>query len=493
LPSKATPSARLAAAARWLRARFPEAAVFALGAFLRVTMAYRFDNQWGYDAGTHWEVVEWMAAHASLPPQDQLIQAQHPPLFYTVAALLFHKGVSRAALSAFPILFGVMRLALFWAGLEWLLPTSRWARLSALGLAAVLPASVHMDGCLYPEPISATFVAAALLVLTRAFAVPPEKRWKWAALGGLFLGLALLSKVTSLIVFVALAFAAACEAWFAPSRDASSRRRSLVTTLAPWSATLGVCLALSGWYYARNVVNYHTPFLTSFELTEKDSMRQWKDVPLLDRRTLGFFTGWDTSVYEFPYFKSEGPSFEHPRFFTLAMVTTFVDYYNQSYSGLHPFTPGPLRSGKQGSPHSHVLTPRLVALGAWSAVAGTILLAASLAAAVECVRRSFRDRRWGLFFLGILPFWTVVFGLYAAVKYPIDGAGVVKGTYMQFGMLPMIAAFGLAVEWSSRQRRWVCVPLLAVLLGALWAVTAYSVYCRTGVTLLPVLASGDPG
>jgi hypothetical protein len=457
--------------------------VFALGVFLRVTMAYRFNVEWGVDAGTHWEVVDWMVHHGTLPPQDQLTQGQHPPLFYAVAALLIRHGVSRQQLVAFPILFGVIRLALFWFGLEWLLPKRRWVRVPALALAAVLPASVYMDGCLYGEPIAATFLAGALLVIVRAFDVPLARRWRWTALAGLFLGLALLTKVTGLVVLVTLAIAVACDAFFAPERD----RKAMLARVAPWSATLGICVALSGWYYARNVVLHRKPFLTSFETTEAFVMERVKGVPLLDRRTVGFLAGWDTSIYRFPYFKGEGPAFEHPRFFPLCLVTTFVDFYNQSFSGLPPTTPGPLRSGQSGSPHSHILTPRLVVLGSWSAAAGTILLLPCVLASALCVARTFRDRRWGRFCLSILPFLTVLFQLYAAFKYPFDDAGVIKGSYMQFGMLPMIASFGLAVEWARAERR--RVPLAFALLGALWVVTAYTVYCRTGVTLLPVSAS----
>jgi len=453
---------------------------------VRITMAYRFDTHWGIDAATHWEVVEWMAKHATLPPQDQLLQAQHPPLFYTVAALLTHCGLTRAQIVAFPILFGTIRLALFWCGLEWLLPNRRWVRLPALVLAAVLPASVYMDGCLFPEPIHATFVAAALLAIPRVFDAPHGARWKRAALVGLWLGLALLTKVTGLVVFVAIAIAVACDAVFTPASD----RKERLARVLPWSATLGVCLAIAGWYYARNVVNFHKPFITSFDTTERASaMARLKGVPLLDRRTLGFFVGWDTGIYEFPYFKGGDPS-GHPRFLTIAMASTFLDYYNAAFSGLDPGTPGPLRSGPAGSVHSHALTPRLVSVGRWAAAAGTILFPVATVAGVLCVARTFRDRRWGLFCLAVLPFATVLFQLYAALRYPFDDIAVVKSTYMQFGMLPMIAFLGIAFEWSRARRH--RIPIAAALLAALWVVSAYTLYCRTGVTLLPVSTSEKP-
>lgn len=471
------------AAWRWLRARAPEAAIFAFGAFLRITMAYRFDPRWGIDANAHWAVVEWMAKHAALPPQEQFTEAIHPPFFYAVAALLTRHGFTRAQIVAFPILFGTIRLALFWAGLEWLLPNRRWVRLPAFVLAATLPASVYMDGCLFPEPMHATFVAAALLAVPRVFEAPRNRRWKWAALVGLLLGLALLTKVTGIVVFVAIAIAVVCDVAFTPASD----RKERLARLLPWSAALGVCLAIAGWYYARNVVKYHKPFLTSFDTTERAGAEaRLGKLPLLDRRTLGFFIGWDTGIYEFPYFKGGDPS-EHPRFLTIAMASTFLDYYNAAFSGLDPGTPGPVRSGRSGSVHSHVLTPRLVSLGRWAAAAGTLLLLVSTVAGALCVVRMFRDRRWGLFCLTLVPFVTVFFQLYAALRYPFDDIAVIKGTYMQFGMLPMIAFFGIAVEWSrARLRR---IPLTAALLAALWVVSAYTLYCRTRITLLPVSTS----
>src|SRR5262249_27640286 len=115
--------------------RIPECVIFGVGALFRLTMIWRFDATWGYDAVGHLKYIEWLTKHPGLPGVSYNYLAYHPPLYHFTAALLDPVYVSIAC--------GIVRLALIWLGLEWYLENRR-ARIFGLALAAVLPVSAHL-------------------------------------------------------------------------------------------------------------------------------------------------------------------------------------------------------------------------------------------------------------------------------------------------------------------------------------------------------------
>src|SRR5260221_7346682 len=128
----------------WLGRRKPELAIFCFGVLLRLTMRWTYGATWSYDSQHHFAVVQWILDHGRVPSPTATFSSFHPPLFYATAAWFLRHGVRRAALVWFSLAWGTIRLALVWAGLELYLPSMRWARVSALALAAVTAASIHI-------------------------------------------------------------------------------------------------------------------------------------------------------------------------------------------------------------------------------------------------------------------------------------------------------------------------------------------------------------
>jgi 4-amino-4-deoxy-L-arabinose transferase-like glycosyltransferase len=457
---------------QWILGRLPECAIFLVGVFLRLTMSWRYDATWGYDAVAHWEYVERLLQHGSLPPLTGMAAAFHPPLFYATAAGLVKLGATQQGLIWLSIACGIVRLALIWLGLEWCLQR-RWARIAALALAAVLPASVQIDGMFSDESMHCMFSVAAMLLWLRALRATGRRRWQFACVLGLVFGLGVLTKVSMLVLLAPIGFCVLLD-MFLSSKPVEWR--GSLKALAPWSAMLAIILAVAGWFYARNVPQYRTPFVTNFETlpTMYQYMGNAAGLPLLDRRTLGFVFSWDLAIYRQPYYPSGLDP--HARFFPVALASTFVDYYNYSFSGLGPDQQvgGNLRA------NNRPLTSRLVALSRGAILGGTVILLGTLAAWVICLQKTFR-RDWGLFALLLAPLFTTLFALLYAVKYPYDIAGIIKGVFMQFGATPLYAMFGVSCDWAlARRRRW--LVLTALLLG-LGAVAAYTFCCRTGLLL----------
>ncbi len=458
---------------RLILSRLPECSIFMVGALLRLTMAagWRYHAEWGYDWYAHWGYVDWILKHAGLPSCTTNYVAYHPPLYHLIAAGLVKLGVSHQNLTWLSFTCGVIRLGLIWIGLEWYLPRRR-ARIFALALAAVMPTSILIDGMVSNETMNGMFSAAAMLLWPRALRASGGRRWRLACVLGLVLGLGALSKASTVVLLVAFGMGVILDLLLSPKQG---EWRPRIKALAPWAATLVICLAISGWFYARNVPQYRNPFITSYEVAPSWLGHSAANTPYLDRRSLGFVFAWGLSVYQDPYYPSGLQP--NPRFFPVALASTFIDYYNYSFSGL-----GPGQQVEGGLlANTRPLTARLVWLSRGAIAGGTVILLGTIVALAVCLRRTFQSGDCGMFSLLLAPMLATLIALYFAVKYPYDTHGVVKGVYIQFGAPPLYAMFGLAVDWA-RERRW---PILALLLLGLGAVAAYSLCCRTGL-LLPV-------
>jgi 4-amino-4-deoxy-L-arabinose transferase-like glycosyltransferase len=454
---------------RWLRGRIPECALLILGLYLRMTMRWRYVPEWGFDSQGHFEYIDWIVEHHAVPPVDAFFHAFHPPLFYAAAAAL--AGHTRTTAVWIPIILGTLRLGILWAGLEITLRNRRWARLSALALATVLPASVHLDGLVYGEGMSGFLIASAMLVTLFAFRRQGRSRWWLTTALGIILGLAFLTKISGVVILFGIGIAAILE--FVASSHVPWRTRW--QNLLPWSATLVVCFAVCGWYFVPITRTYGRPFVTSFDIHQTGAIAPFADTPSLDRRTLGFVFGWDRKMYDMPYTPAAAGA--HPRFFPLLMLSTFIDYYNYSFSGLNPGAKLELSS------NDRPLTRRLVNVSRHSVMGGTLITFATSVAFAACLLRGLRGHRWDIVALLLGAGLALLSALYFAILYPTDVNGVIKGNYVQFGAPPLYAMFGVAVDWAKRKpSRWV---LLCGLLASLWFVAAYTLYCRARLWLPP--------
>jgi 4-amino-4-deoxy-L-arabinose transferase-like glycosyltransferase len=455
----------------WLRTRIPECAVLVLGVFLRMTMRWSYRPAWGFDSSGHFEYIDWILKHRAVPPADAFFHAFHPPLFYSIAAAI--AGENRTTAVWISIFFGTLRLGVIWAGLEICFPQQRWARLSALALAAVIPASVHTDGLVYGEPLNGFLIAAAMLVTLIAFRRPARSRWRWTTLLGVIFGLAMLTKISAVIILIGIGIAALSEFVLSVHSDWRTRWENLL----PWSATLLVCIALCGWYYVPIAQKYGRPFITSFDTFHTDPAWDPQGKPPIERRTFGFVVGWNRDIYQVPYWPTA--ALPYSRFFPLVLTSTFVDYWNFSFSGLSPERPAEL------SANNRPLTRKLMNVSRLSVIGGTFIALATSIAFAACLRYGLRRRRWDIMALLFGAGLTVLSALYFALQYPCDNNGVIKGNYLLFGAPPLYAMFGVAVAWAQRKpSRWI---LLVGLLGSLYLVASYTLYCRTRIWLPPAM------
>ena len=270
-----------------------------------------------------------------------------------------------------------------------------------------------------------------------------------------------MTKISTAATILALGLGVAIE--FIWSRRGVGMRAS--NALA-WAGTMMVCVAVSGWYFARNVREYGSPFVTSFNLSQHWVVAEYENKPVVDRRTLGFLFAWDSSIYVHPFRIQKAGTDQ--RLFPVAVASTFVDFWGYGCQGYeHPYSQ---RKGDMRAQYDSLGLARAAVVG------GTVIFVATLFGWVAALRRTFRFRDYGRLTVVFVPLSMLAATIQFATKYPVDLYGVVKGIYMSFGTPPLYAAFGIAAGWAVRTRR--RLPVFGALVASLLMVAAYSVDCR---------------
>ena len=186
-------------------------------------------------------------------------ESHQPPLYYVTAAIVY-KLTARLALKQhveavrlLSTIFGLLTILASWRLARLLLPAEPALALATASFVAFVPMHVNMTAAVENDALSnlllTVSVLGLLLWLQRGYA------WRGALFLGLVMGLALLTKVTALVV-LPLALLAA---WLRYQRAGTDSRHAhpFGALLVAYSGTLLVW----GWWVIRNVVTYgwHDP------------------------------------------------------------------------------------------------------------------------------------------------------------------------------------------------------------------------------------------
>ena len=433
-------------------------------------MALSYDARVGYDFNAHWPHIQYIAVTHALPPLDFNATAPHPPLYYAIAAVPVALGLGPGALGWLSALWGILRLALIWVGLERWLPASRLARVVALALAAVLPIGAHLDGMITNETLVMLMSAAVLVAAPAAIAAAREGRVAPVAGLALLLGLAVMSKVSA-------PGARALDRGRDRPRD-RARRRLLVAGVAGAAAPAGRRHAGAG-RRRRAVLCAQRGVVRPVGADRLRRLRQGepgvvrKDpVPRAPPARLLPSAG-TCGIYGRPFFTT-GLKPE-ARFFPVLIASTFNDYYVFSYWG----------GGKYGDDR---WVPGIgVLFGCISNLAGTAVSLVTVIAWLGAVRTLWRRREDGTasrhdasaFALLLMPLGALLGQLHFATKYPNDNFGPIKGAYLQFVAPVLCALFGVGVDWMWRRRaRWAWGAAALAAMVAVPCIAVYSVGAR---------------
>ena len=446
-----------------LRERLPEAAALLLGALLRISMALTYDVNQGFDFNTHWAYAWYIAERGALPPLAFNAETYHPPLYYLLAALPMKLGLGPGSLGWMAALLGIGRLIVVWLGLERWLPESRLARVVALFTAAVLPVGVQLDGMVTNETLSMLLCALAIVALPAAVKGARTGRVKQAAWLALWIGLALITKISASAFILALIPAVALDVWRSPETWGQALR----LRWKPFAVAAAIVVALSGWFFVRNQILYGVATPTGYDGSLRPNQEPYEKIPYLSRRAPGFYWQWDDAIFSHPYVPTGYQP--QPRFLPVLVASTFSDFYSYclaAWGAKTPITPI----------HSRPVPLVAFDLSCLSVIGGTLIALLTLLAWLAAVARLRRQPSDPRAVLLIIPLLALLGQMHFATKYPDDDFGPIKGAYMQFVAPILCGLFGLAVAWMWR-RVWARAGAIAAL-GALVLVFLYIADCR---------------
>ncbi len=399
----------------------------------------------GFDALQHLDYIRYVAERGAIPLASEGWQMFQSPLYYLLSAplhvvfsWLFEPETVVRILRIVPLAAGTAQVQLCYLAVCRLFPARRG--LQALGtlMGGLLPMNIYLSQGLGNEPLAALLgggvmvVAMGLVSPSRGEAPIPLGRTSF--LLGLLLGLALLTKVSAVLLVPPVLAAVAAAAWRGGSRP-------ILRGAVHGGLVILTAAAVSGWYYLRNWIALGKPVFTGWD-PGRDIL-WWQDPGF---RTLEQLTRFGESLVH--------PVYSAPAGFWDALYSTFwTDGYLSmviSYAWRPPWNYDLMISGS---------------------LLGLIPSAAMLLGAASPVLRAGRDR-WKPIALAsacIAIYLAALFCLFASL--PIYSTG--KATYLA-GLTPCFAVLA-AAGFDLLTRR----PLLrAAVHGsvAAWAAAAYAAY-----------------
>ncbi|MCX5758524.1 MAG: hypothetical protein NTU83_08475, partial [Candidatus Hydrogenedentes bacterium] len=138
-------------------------------------------------------------------------------------------------------------------------------------LGGLMPMNVYRSQYVSNEPLAGALIGWVVLLAIPLLRQPELFRLRQCVPIGLVLGLALLTKVTALLIVFPVAFAIV----YAGGAGEGSARRVAARTIEALAIVLGLAALIAGWYYLRNYIELGRPFIGGWDAAR--GIEWWQD------------------------------------------------------------------------------------------------------------------------------------------------------------------------------------------------------------------------
>jgi hypothetical protein len=409
-----------------------------LWAVLSVNNMFKLNFQVGIDGWGHIDYIDYIVTRKSIPLALEGWHMFQAPLNYILSAPLYALLIKWFNLSSvvkmlviIPVTCGLLQIEIVYRIARLVFSGRKDLQIIAIITGSLLP--IHTFACQYVgnEPLTGCFISfLILLCVSLIMPDPKERQTGYFVLIGFVWGLALLSKITALLLAPALVVVIILHTKLV--------HKSLKFSLRPIIIIFCVSLLISGWYYFRNYMELGNPFAGLFETLR---MLQW----------------WqDPSYRTWSHLLSFGQSFVYPVY---AGVTSFWDMFYSTLwldginSGLTDFIPW---------------NENFMIAGALLALLPTMFILTSVVSL--CINKEAVYRNAVMFSVGIIAvFLAAMIDMY--IVCPLYSR--TKASYT-LGLLPCYAI--LVASGAEPFLRNKIIRSFALALFGCWAFAAYVAY-----------------
>ncbi|MBW2274129.1 MAG: glycosyltransferase family 39 protein [Deltaproteobacteria bacterium] len=300
------------ASAEW-NARLPRVTLALVTLYWLAVFAFKLSRMpvmVGFDIPSHLMYLDILLEEHRLPMADEGWSTYHPPFYHLLTGLAVAlTGVARES-TAGSIVY---RLVGFSAGLAnvWLCHLAalrifvgdpRKVAL-ATAFAGLLPMNLYVSAYVSNEALQSACVSLALLLACRAILDGRYPATRLAQIA-LALGLAILTKVTSILTVPVVAFFVAAGRWLGGEEPTERQQgyagreeqRALWRGVGVGAALLGGVALVAGWFYLRAWIHHGSPIVINVELPGRVG---WWSQPGF--HTWSYYTGFG-DVLQRPFF-----------------------------------------------------------------------------------------------------------------------------------------------------------------------------------------------
>lgn len=219
----------------------------------------------GFDQRSHLDYIATIVEKHRLPLATDGWQAFQSPLYYLVAAAwqgawsaVFGPEGAARMLRLLSMLCGMAQVEIVFRTLRTVLPGRQDLQAMGTVLGSMLPMNLYISQSYGNEPLAGALTAATIgMAMTVLYGSDRCCSLKWLGLLGLVWGLALLTKVTGLLLAGPLAIWLIAVGW--------SRGERIARIAASLVCVFGTAGLVCGWFYVRNWILLGKPFVSGWD------------------------------------------------------------------------------------------------------------------------------------------------------------------------------------------------------------------------------------
>jgi len=211
---------------------------------------------YGFDAGAHMKYVKYVAEKHRLPLATEGWMMFHTPLYYIVSAF-FYVPLSKylaadsleKVLRLISIAAGVLQVELTYRSLKRVFPEREDLQGIGTIIGGLIPMKLYSSQVVGNEAFAGCATSLVLLMCFSLIRAPEARTRCFFPVMGLSLGLAILSKMTA-IMLVPPMFLLLFHLLY--SGEGPAARANLARTATALITVFGIAFLVSGWFFARN-------------------------------------------------------------------------------------------------------------------------------------------------------------------------------------------------------------------------------------------------